>query len=173
MSIQEAKIVLEEYGLSTNEDSIEIVLEAIDKFGSARNVLIEGLKPEYQYFKKLSKLLAMLDVKQNYDGEAERIAILMHDIHKLVTKDAQTQGEDFLNLLSRINVRKTFNPNNMQLWVMEYLGGRNLIAKINLQDANQLNRRILNAILKYKRQPELSDSLAIQNNSFKNIEIKL
>ena len=171
MSINEAKIILEEYGLSTNEDSIEIVLEAIDKFGSARNVLIEGLKPEYQYLKKLSKLLAMLDVKQNYDAEAERIAILMHDIHKVVSKDAQSQGKDFFTLLKAINVRKTFNPTDMQLWVIQYLGGRDLIAKINLQEANQLNRRITNAIEKYKRTPELTSNLSIENSSINNIKI--
>jgi len=61
MSIKEAKIIIDEYGLSTNEDTIEIVLEVISKFGSARAVLVEGLKPKYQYLKKLSKLLAMLE----------------------------------------------------------------------------------------------------------------
>ena len=171
MSIQEAKIILEEYGLSTNEDTIEIVLEAIHKYGSARNVLIEGLKPQYQYLKKLSKLLAMLDEKQTYDLESEQIANLMHDIHKVVSQDSQTKGEDFLKLLSTINVRQTFKPSDMQLWVMQYLGGRELIAKINLQDANQLNRRIKNAIEKYKRLPELSSDLAIQNSAFDNIRI--
>ncbi len=171
MSINEAKIILEEYGLSTNEDSIEIVLEAIDKFGSARNVLIEGLKPEYQYLKKLSKLLAMLDVKENHDSEAEKIAILMHDINKVVTLDAQSKGKDFLTLLKAINVRKTFNPTDMQLWVMQYLGGRDLIAKINLQEANQLNRRIINAIEKYKRTPELTSNLSIENGAINNMKI--
>jgi len=171
MSIQEAKIILEEYGLSTNEDTIEIVLEAINKYGSARNVLIEGLKPQYQYLKKLSKLLAMLDEKQTYDIEAEQIANLLHDIHKVVSQDTQTRGEDFLSLLSRINVRETFNPSDIQLWVMQYLGGRDLIAKINLQDANQLNRRIKNAIEKYKRLPELTSNLAIENSVLNNVRI--
>ncbi len=172
MSIKQAKIIIDEYGLNTDEDSIEIVLETINKFGSAKNVLIEGLKPEFKYLKKLSKLLAMLDEKQSYDLEAEKIATIMHDIHKVVLKDSEAKGEDFLDLLSRINVRETFNPSDMQLWVMQYLGGRDLIAKINLQDANQLQRRILNAISKFNRLPELSDTLAIQNNLFRNIKIK-
>ncbi len=172
MSIKQAKIIIDEYGLNSDEDTIEIVLEIIDKFGNAKNVLIEGLKPEFKYLKKLSKLLAMLDEKQSYDIEAEKIAVLMHDIHKVVLKDSLSRGEDFLNLLSRINVRETFNPSKMELWVIQYLGGRDLIAKINLQDANQLQRRILNAISKYNRLPDLSDDLLIENNSFQNLIIK-
>ena len=172
MSIKQAKIVIDEYGLNTDEDTIEIVLESINKFGNAKNVLIEGLKPEFKYLKKLSKLLAMLDEKQSYDIEAEKIATLLHDIHKVVLKDSEAKGEDFLELLSRINVRKTFNPNDMELWVMQYLGGRDLIAKINLQDPNQLNRRVLNAISKYNRLPDLSDTLNIENKQFQNIIIK-
>ena len=96
----------------------------------------------------------------------------MHDIHKVVLKDSLSKGEDFLNLLSRINVRETFKPSKMELWVMQYMGGRDLIAKINLQDANQLQRRILNAISKYNRLPDLSDELLIENNSFENLIIK-
>ncbi|MEA3330076.1 MAG: hypothetical protein U9Q29_00075 [Campylobacterota bacterium] len=172
MSIKQAKIIIDEYGLNSDEDTIEIVLEAIDKFGNAKNILIEGLKPEFKYLKKLSKLLAMLDEKTSFDLEAEEIATLMHDIHRVVLKDSESRGEDFLSLLSRINIRKTFNPNNMQLWVMQYLGGRDLIADINLQEANQLKRRILNAISKYQRVPELTNSLEIENQSFKNIKIK-
>ena len=45
MSIKQAKIIIDEYGLSSDEETIEIVLECINKFGSAKNILIEGLKP--------------------------------------------------------------------------------------------------------------------------------
>ncbi|MCD6433196.1 MAG: hypothetical protein J7L21_04070 [Sulfurimonas sp.] len=171
MSIKEAKIIIDEYGLNTDEDTIEIVLEAVNKFGNAKNVLLEGLKPEYKYLKKLSKLLAMLDVKQTFDIEAEEIAVLMYDIYRVVSRDSQTKGEDFLSLLRRIDVRQTFKPTKRQLWVIQYLGGRELIAKINLQDPNQLNRRILNALEKYNRIPELSENLQIENNLFKKIDM--
>jgi len=171
MSIKQAKIIMQEYGLNGDEDTIEIVLDVINKFGSAKNVMIEGLKPEYKFLKKLSKLLAMLDEKQTYNLEAERIATLMHDIHKVVLRDSQSRGEDFSDLLRRINVRETFKPNAMELWVMQYLGGRELIANINLEDANQLHRRILNAISKYTILPQLDSSLAIQNSAFQNIKL--
>ena len=114
----------------------------------------------------------MLDEKQNFDLEAEKIAILLHDIHKVVLKDSQSKGENFLTLLKTINVRKTFNPTAMELWVMQYLGGRELIADINLQDANQLNRRIRNAIEKYKQNPELGSDLLIQNSMMENVKLK-
>ena len=51
MSIKEANVIIEEYGLSMGENTIEIVLEAINKYGSAKNVLLEGIKPKYQYLK--------------------------------------------------------------------------------------------------------------------------
>ena len=103
MSIKQAKIIIDEYGLTTDEDSIEIVLEVINKFGNAKNVLIEGLKPEFKYLKKLSKLLAMLDEKQSFNIESEKISILMHDIYRVVLRDSESKGEDFLDLLRRIN----------------------------------------------------------------------
>lgn len=169
--MKEAKLIIEEYGLSTDEETFEVVLEVLAKFGTARNVLIEGLKPEYKYLKKLSKLIAMLDEKQSYDLEAEEISNLMHSINHVVTKDSESRGEDFLSLLDRLDIRKTFNPSDMQVWVMNYLGGREFIAQVNLQDANQLLRRITNAIEKYERMPELSSNLAIQNNAIKNMKL--
>ena len=169
--MKEAKLIIDEYGLSTDEETFEVVLEVLNKFGTARNVLIEGLKPEYKYLKKLSKLIAMLDEKQSYDLEAEAISNLMHSINHVVTKDSESRGEDFLTLLNKLNIRKTFNPSDMQVWVMNYLGGREFIAQINLQDANQLMRRITNAIEKYERTPELSSSLAIENNAIKNMKL--
>jgi len=156
MSIKEAKVVIEEYGLTTDETTIEVVLDAINKFGSAKNVLIEGLKPKYKFLKKLSKLLAMLDEKPSSSNEAEQIANLMHSIYKVVLKDSMKNGEDFSKLLSQINVRKSFEIDEKQLWVMQYLGGRELIAKINYQDANALNRNIVDALDKYNKLLESS-----------------
>lgn len=169
--MKEAKLIIQEYGLSTDEETFEVVLEVINKFGTARNILIEGLKPEYKYLKKLSKLIAMLDEKQTFDLEAEQLSSLMHSINHVVSKDSESRGEDFLTLLSRLDIKKTFNPSVMQLWVMNYLGGREFIAKINLQDANQLLRRIINAIEKYQRTPELSTNLSIENNAIKNMKL--
>ena len=172
MSIKEANIIIDEYGLTANEHTIEIVLESINKFGNARNVLLEGLKPEYQYLKKLSKLLAMLDTKPTYDKDAEMIATLMHDIYKIVTRDSEDKGENFFDLLRRINVRETFKPTQMQLWVMEYLGGRKFIAEINLQEPNALHRKIQNAIKKYELAPELSTNLMIENSRLQSMRLK-
>ncbi len=161
--MKEAKLIIEEYGLSTDEESFEVVLEVINKFGNARNVLIEGLKPEYKYLKKLSKLIAMLDEQQSFDLEAENIFSLMHSINHVVSKDSQSRGEDFFTLMSSLNIKKTFHPTDKQIWVMNYLGGREFISKINLQDANQLIRRIINAIEKYERTPEIQSISAVKN----------
>ena len=149
MSIKEAKVVIDEYGLTTDETTIEVVLEAINKFGSAKNVLIEGLKPEYKFLKKLSKLLAMVGVEKTTDAEAEKIATLMHSIYKVVLKDSISKGEDFNKLMKNINVRKSFEITEKQLWVMQNLGGREFITKINYEDANLLNRKILVALERY------------------------
>nr|WP_321268075.1 hypothetical protein [uncultured Sulfurimonas sp.] len=169
MSIKEAKLIINEYDLSADEDTYEIVLESINKFGSARNVLIEGLKPEYKYLKKVSKLLAMLDEKPIFDTQAEDISKLMYKIYKTVSNDSASSGEDFTKLMASINVRKTFNPSDMELWVMNYIGGRELIANITLQEPNQLKRRILEAIKKYQKLTEMPSTLAIGNNAINNL----
>ena len=165
MSIQQAKIIIQEYDLQMDEQSIEIVLELINKYGSAKNVLLEGLKPKYKYLKKLSKLLAMLDEKQEFDKEAEEISTLMHNIHKVVLQDSEAKGEDFMTLLAKLDIRKTFHPNDMQIWVMEYLGGRKFIANINYEEPNYLIRKILNAIEKYKTISNSENLALIQNKT--------
>ncbi|MEO1954623.1 MAG: hypothetical protein ABGW74_07955 [Campylobacterales bacterium] len=164
MSIKEAKIIIDEYDLTTDETTYEIALEAINRFGSAKNVLIEGLKPEYKFLKKLSKLLAILgEEKTSNDDEAEKIATLMHSIYKVVLKDSISRGEDFLELMKKINVRKSFEVSEKQLWVMQYLGGREFIAKINYEDANLLNRKINDALKRYNQLIESSSNLQITN----------
>ena len=70
-------------------------------------------------------------------------------------RDSIEKDEDFTTLLSQINVRKTFEVNDMQLWVMQHLGGRELISKINYQDANTLHKNIKDAIQQYKRLEKL------------------
>ncbi|WP_321777674.1 hypothetical protein [Sulfurimonas sp.] len=164
MSIKEAKLIISEYDLNTDEDTFEVVLEVINKFGSARKVLMEGLKPEYKYLKRLSKLLAMLDEKETFDGEAEEISILMHSIYKTVSKDSESNGEDFNSLLTRIKVH---HLTQMQRWVINDVGGREMIGKITHQEPNQLRRQILNSIKKYERLEE-SPNLVIENK-LKNI----
>ena len=164
MSIKEAKIIIDEYDLTTDETTYEIALEAINRFGSAKNVLIEGLKPEYKFLKKLSKLLAILgEEKTSNDDEAEEIATLMHSIYKVVLKDSISRGEDFLELMKKINVRKSFEVSEKQLWVMQYLGGREFIANINYEDANLLNRKINDALKRYNQLIESSSNLQITN----------
>ncbi|WP_324172586.1 hypothetical protein [Sulfurimonas sp.] len=159
MSIKEAKLIISEYDLNTDEDTFEVVLEVINKFGSARKVLMEGLKPDYKYLKKLSKLLAMLDEKETFDGEAEEISIVMHSIYKKVSKDSESSGEDFNSLLARVKVH---HLPQMQRWVINDIGGRKMIGKVTLQEPNQLRRQILNSIKKYQRLEELPN-LAIEN----------
>ncbi|MEO1954644.1 MAG: hypothetical protein ABGW74_08060 [Campylobacterales bacterium] len=75
----------------------------------------------------------MLDEKPSSSNEAKQIANLMHSIYKVVLKDSMKNGEDFSKLLR----------------LMQYLVGRELIAKINYQDANVLNRNIVDALNKY------------------------
>ncbi len=150
MSMKEAQLLIEEYNLSSDEQSLQTVLEVLQKYGSAKAVLVEGLKPKYQYLKKLSKLLAMLeDAGDERDVEAERIVTLMHDIYKVVLRDAEQKGEPFLELMRRINVRKTFKPSPKELWVMQYLGGRELISKIIYEEPNKLLRDVKSALEKF------------------------
>ena len=167
----QAKTVLNEFQINVTDESFEYALEAINKFGSAKNVILEGLKPEYKYLTRLSKLLAIIDEKKSFDEESEKISSLMYDIYRTVSKDSESKGEDFMKLLSTINVRKTFNPSDMELWVMNYIGGRKLISKITYQEPNQLQKKILDAIAKYRNLSELSTDLAIENKDINNLYI--
>ena len=72
------------------------------------------------------------------DTRAEDISTLMHSIYHVVSKDSQKSKESYLSLLNKLNIRKTFNPSNLQIWVMEYLGGREFISKIIFEDASLL-----------------------------------
>jgi len=172
MSIKEAKLIINEYDLSTDESSFEIALEARAKFGSARAVLLEGLKPQYKYLKKVSKLLAMLDEKPQRDADAEAISSLMYEIYKTVSNDSKSRGEDIRELMAAINVRKTFNPTNKELWVMNYLGGREFILNITYQEPNALERKIVEALKKYDNLEETPNQDAIQNKHIHDLAIK-
>jgi len=170
MSIKEAKLIINEYDLSTDEHSFEIALEALAKFGSARAVLLEGLKPQYKYLKKVSKLLAMLDEKPQ--REAGAISSLMYEIYKTVSNDSKSRGEDIRELMAAINVRKTFKPSDKELWVMNYLGGREFILKITYQEPNALERKIVEALKKYDNLAETPNQDAIQNKHIYDLAIK-
>ncbi len=152
MSIKEAKLIISEYDLNTDEATFEVVLDVINKFGSAKKVLVEGLKPDYKYLKKLSKLLAMLDEEEASGTEAEEISTLMHNIYKQVSIDSKSSGEDFNSLLARIKIH---HLPEIQRWVINDIGGREMISKVTLQEPNQLRRQILNSITKYQRSAEL------------------
>ncbi|PHQ91924.1 MAG: hypothetical protein COB42_02965 [Sulfurimonas sp.] len=169
--MKEAQIIIEEYGLNTDEKSVEFVLELLDKYGTVRNVLIEGLKPEYKYLKKLSKILAMLDGKSSYDLEAEEISTLMHSINFVVANDSEEKGEDYLLLLNTLDIRKTFNLSQMQIWVMNYLGGREFISEVNLQDANELIKKIIRAMEKYEYTSDMLPSTVIENKAIKDMKL--
>ncbi|EQB34283.1 hypothetical protein M947_11640 [Sulfurimonas hongkongensis] len=172
MSIKEAKLIVNEYDLSTDESSFEIVLEALEKFGSARAVLLEGLKPQYKYLKKISKLLAMLDEKPQSDVEAQKISSLMYEIYTTVSNDSKSTGEDIRELMAAINVRKTFNPSDKELWVMNYLGGREFILNITYQEPNALERKIKEAINKYDNLADTPRQETIQNKSINDLAIQ-
>jgi len=74
-------------------------------------------------------------------------------------------AQDFSDLLRRINVRETFKPSEMQLWVMQSLGGRDLIAKINFQDPNSLHRMIAKSIQSYKKLKEFPEPFQIESKA--------
>jgi len=161
----QAKTVLTEFQIAMSDDSFEYALEAINKFGNAKNVILEGLKPEYKYLTRLSKLLALINEKESFSDDAETIASLIYAIYKRVSEDSEKMDEDFMSLMTRINIRKTFNPSEMELWVMNHIGGRELISKVTYEDPNLLHKKIVNAIKMYKRLPKPSADLALENKN--------
>ena len=84
--------------------------------------------------------------------EARVIATLMHDIQKVVTTESQAKGLDYVKLMRVVDIRTTFRLTPQQAYVMNEIGGREIIMRINNFEPNILENKITEALKKYKRE---------------------
>jgi hypothetical protein len=89
--------------------------------------------------------------QSDHEAEARVIASLLHDINKIVTQTAESKGIDYLQLMKAIRIRESFNLTDKQAYVMNEIGGREVIMKINTTEPNTLERKIIESLKKYER----------------------
>ncbi|MBU0631381.1 hypothetical protein KKA17_01935 [bacterium] len=160
--MKSVKILADEYGLDTEEYTIELLLELLDKFGSLNNVLKEGLKPEYKFLKKRSKIIAMLgDSLLDEDShKIDNFISYCHALNHAISTQAITMAYSYEELLNKLKIKETISKwkeseeeINETDWVLNRLGGKNFIKTIILQEPNQLRKNVKLVFDQYARIP--------------------
>lgn len=106
--------------------------------------------------------------QSDHESEARVISTLMHDINKIVTQESISKGEDYYRLMMALNVRKSFNLTDKQAYVMNELGGREAIIKINTTEPNTLERKIIQLLVKFDNE-NAGKTLAVARNMTANL----
>lgn len=90
--------------------------------------------------------------ESDIEHEARIIVAILHDINKVITKDSQAKGEDYVKLMAVCNIAVSFNLTQKQVYVMNDIGGRELIMKINETEPNMIERKTVDSIKKYEKE---------------------
>lgn len=106
--------------------------------------------------------------QSDHEAEARVIASLMHDINKIVINESQSKGEGYFELMMALNIRKSFQLSDKQSYVMNEIGGREAIMKINITEPNTLERRIIESLKKFEHNNS-GKTIALANNMSRNL----
>ena len=106
--------------------------------------------------------------QSDHEAEARIIATLMHDINKIVLQEAESKGEDYYRLMMALNVRVSFSLTDKQAYVMNEIGGRDAIIKINTTEPNTLERKIIESLKRYERD-NAGKTIALANKMSRNL----
>lgn len=168
------KILSDEYNVDTDEHTIELLLELLNKYGSLNNVLKEGTKQQYQFLKKRSKIIAMLgdDLHDDEYAKADALINYIHALNREIQADASTTAWSYDELLQDLKLKETLDKckemsesSDEIFWVLTRLGGKEFIKKINFQEPNQLRKNVKYVFDQYTRiPPEKRHDLALENN---------
>lgn len=127
----------------------------------------KALSGEEYAFKKGIDRVAIIAKRftpqSDYEAEATVIATLMHDINKVVIMEAESKGIDYYRLMMALNVRESFQLTDKQAYVMNEIGGREAIVKINTTEPNTLERKIIESLKRYERD-NIGKTLAVAHN---------
>ncbi len=146
---KQAKLLLEGLGVSENEETFEMALAAINRFGSYKNVLMESDTEAYAFKKPLVKLIKLSTPAVEEDEhaeEAEAVLTLLHRINRTMIELSQSRGEDYRKLMANADLRKMFKLDGRQADILNRVGGRELIMTINQKEPNHMIRAIIAAI---------------------------
>lgn len=126
---------------------------------------------EYSFKKGIDRVAIVakrFTPQSDHESEACVIATLMHDINKIVIQESISKGEDYYRLMMALNVRKSFHLTDKQAYVLNEIGGRDTIIKINTTEPNTLERRIIESLKRYDRD-NVGKTLAVANSMSKNL----
>jgi|SRR3990167_3285147 len=87
--------------------------------------------------------------KNDFIAEAKEIVSLMHSMNKTALSHAEEKGEGYIQILNKIDMRLTFNLSDKQVCVLNELGGKKIIMKVNEQEPNSLERKVIEQLEKY------------------------
>jgi len=117
----------------------------------------KALSGEEFAFKKGIDRIAIVSKKffgvpeSDLENEARVIATIMHDINKVVTIESQAKSIDYVKLMKAADIRATFGLTPKQAYVMNEIGGREAIMKINTTEPNTLERKIIESLRKCEK----------------------
>ena len=126
---------------------------------------------EYSFKKGIDRVAIVakrFTPQSDYEAEASVIATLMHDINKIVIQESEAKGVGYYELMMALNVRKSFQLTEKQAYVMNEIGGREAIMKINTTEPNTLERKIIESLKRFDRD-NIGKALSIASSMTKNL----
>ncbi len=160
--MHQVRQLLDALGAGTHDDNVQVAMDVLDRFGSYRNAMLEASKIDFK--KKDELLFALLEeVELDYTADVKRISALMHTINRTAVVESEKTGNDYYKLLSNIDIKKTFGLSDMDVFVLNAVGGRKVIMKVNRYEPNQLCRLIEKQVIRFKCRPEEPSDTLIDN----------
>ena len=87
--------------------------------------------------------------KNDFIAEAKEIVSLMHSINKTALKEAEAKGDGYIQIMASMNIRLSFGLSNKQAHIINEIGGREYIMKVNETEPNSLERKVIEQLEKY------------------------
>lgn len=112
---------------------------------------------------RIIKVAEQFNPKQDHDYEIKAKEILkkMHGINRRISDEAEARGEDYFKLLKAAKIKESFDLDDLEVWVLNDIGGRETISKVNYFEPNSLNTKIENSVKKYYNRVENNSMQAI------------
>lgn len=148
-ALKAVQILADEFEVERNEYTIELLMELLETYGSVTMVIKEGLKPEYKFLKKLSKIIALQkdDSDKEYEYKTNRLINYIHELNAAIGNEAVIGKKSYQELLNLLKLKETMQlamkqDTNEMYWVIVRVGGKALVKNINVQEINPLREKI-------------------------------
>lgn len=163
MSYSQARELMHSIEANDTESNFEVALEVISKYGSCRNAMMQAVKIDYKRRDELLYALLGESESQDVSPIVKELAKKMHSINRQISADAEARGEDYFKLLKAANIREAVDLSDLEVWVLNEIGGREVISRVNRFEPNNLHRILESAVKKYQNRIEHAPMNAIEN----------